>query len=156
MSSHRVHIDAFSCNFLQLRDVLQAQIAPASSSAKIDVLHWVSRAAIDIIGLAGFNYDFNTLQLGETGNELAAAIHRLNSPKRFPFFLFLKGLVPFLRIFEFDEQSKETRRTRVLLRDIGVRMIAEKERRSHDEKGNEVNTADTGIISFFFTRSFFN
>ncbi|PVG01525.1 cytochrome P450 [Serendipita vermifera] len=131
----------------ELRDMLQAQIEPASSSAQIDALQWASRAAIDIIGLAGFNYDFNTIQLGETGNELAAAIRRLNSPKSFPFFLLLKGLIPFLRVFEFDEQSRETRKTRAFMRDIGVNLIAEKERAAGSEKETELKDHDRDLLS---------
>ncbi|PVF92144.1 cytochrome P450 [Serendipita vermifera] len=112
----------------ELRDLFQAQIQPSTSSAQVDVLHWFYRAAIDILGLAGFNYDFNTLQQGETGNELAAAIHRVNSPKKFPLFLFFRGLLPFLRRFEFDQHSKEVKNTRLLMRDIGLQMFADKER----------------------------
>jgi hypothetical protein len=40
---------------------------PATSSASnsgdvIDVAHWISRASFDVIGLAGFDYDFHSLQ----------------------------------------------------------------------------------------------
>lgn len=30
--------------------------------AIIDVAHWISRASFDVIGLAGFNYDFHSLK----------------------------------------------------------------------------------------------
>jgi len=40
---------------------------PTTSSASnsgdvIDVAHWISRASFDVIGLAGFDYDFHSLQ----------------------------------------------------------------------------------------------
>jgi hypothetical protein len=116
-------------------------------------LHWLSRAAIDIVGLAGFDYDFNTLQAGETGNELSAAIHTLNSPKRFPLMVFLKGRFPFFRMFEFDEQSRQAKRTRALLREIGIKLIAEKERGTDKEKGGQLDGLDTSEY-YFPTHSF--
>jgi len=41
--------------------------SPTASSASdsgniIDVAHWISRASFDVIGLAGFDYDFHSLQ----------------------------------------------------------------------------------------------
>lgn len=35
---------------------------PATSGMKIDVAPWMSRAAFDIVGLAGFNYDFHSVE----------------------------------------------------------------------------------------------
>jgi hypothetical protein len=40
---------------------LATNSAPASG-AIIDVAHWISRASFDVIGLAGFDYDFHSLQ----------------------------------------------------------------------------------------------
>ena len=34
---------------------------PRVANAIIDVAHWISRASFDVIGLAGFNYDFHAL-----------------------------------------------------------------------------------------------
>jgi cytochrome P450 len=97
-------------------------------------LHWFYRAAIDILGLAGFSYDFDTLQRGQSGNELAAAIHRVNSPKKFPMFLFFRGLLPFLRRFDFDSHSREVKNTLNLMRDIGMKMYADKQKDAAVEK----------------------
>jgi hypothetical protein len=57
-------------------------------------MHWLSRTTLDIIGLAAFNYDFNTLRRGQEGNELALAFHGMMAK---PFLLFLKGLIVSLR-----------------------------------------------------------
>jgi hypothetical protein len=55
----------------ELRDRWDALIATSPQysdeekpldKAKIDVLHWVSRATFDIIGLAGFDYSFQALK----------------------------------------------------------------------------------------------
>ncbi|PVG01535.1 cytochrome P450 [Serendipita vermifera] len=134
----------------ELCDALQTQIAPGAASARINVLHWLSRAAIDIIGLAGFNYDFNTLQVGEDGNELAAAFHDLNSPKKLPLFFILKGFLPFLRPFAFDEQSQNNQKARAIMRDIGLKLIAEKGKEPTEEEGK--NTADIGTDQDLLSR----
>jgi hypothetical protein len=104
----------------------------------------MSRAAIDMIGLAGFNYDFNTLQVGEDGNELAAAFQRINSPKKFPLFFIVKGFLPLLRVFEFDYQSKQMKKTRNIMRNIGLKLLADKQKGIVEGDGNKVQDVDMG------------
>ncbi|CAG8565809.1 1904_t:CDS:2 [Acaulospora colombiana] len=84
----------------------------------------------------GFNYDFNTLQVGEEGNELAAAFHAVTSPKKTPLLFILKGFFPFLRPFAFDEQSRNNQKARRIMRDIGVKLIAEKGREPLEDRKN--------------------
>lgn len=38
------------------------QLSSPVAETVIDVAHWISRAAFDVIGLAGFNYDFHSIQ----------------------------------------------------------------------------------------------
>ncbi|KZT59286.1 cytochrome P450 [Calocera cornea HHB12733] len=62
----------------ELRDIWQAHIAdsPMPAGGKImDVYQWLSRATLDIIGLAGFDYDFESLIHDK--NELAVAFREL-------------------------------------------------------------------------------
>jgi cytochrome P450 len=40
---------------------------------KIDVMRYLAQATLDVIGLAGFNYDFRSLSIEEGENELAEA-----------------------------------------------------------------------------------
>jgi hypothetical protein len=119
---------------LQLRDVLLEQITSTSSSGKpnppnkLDILSYLYLTALDIIGLAGFNYDFNTLRNGEEGNELAAAIHRVNSEKNFPFMMLLKGLIPAMRIIKFDRHARMNGALHRIIRRIGTALIDEGQR----------------------------
>jgi hypothetical protein len=64
---------------VQLRDCLLEQIvaSPQPGQAKIEVFSWLSRATLDIIGLAGFNYSFDALKFGEGSNELASAFAQI-------------------------------------------------------------------------------
>lgn len=53
---------------------------PATGSASnsgdvIDIAHWISRASFDVIGLAGFDYDFHSLQ--DESEEVYGAYRRM-------------------------------------------------------------------------------
>ncbi|KAJ7496541.1 cytochrome P450 [Mycena latifolia] len=58
---------------LELRDIWASQVSNAGGTARLDVLSWLSKATLDIIGLAGFNYHFNSLTGSETASELGGA-----------------------------------------------------------------------------------
>ncbi|QRV94590.1 cytochrome P450 family protein [Ceratobasidium sp. AG-Ba] len=49
----------------QLRDILVEQINNNTEGTTIDVLQWLSYATLDIIGIAGFGYEFNSLRDGD-------------------------------------------------------------------------------------------
>ena len=44
---------------------------------KIDVMRYLAQATLDVIGLAGFNYDFRSLSVTEGANELAEAYRNM-------------------------------------------------------------------------------
>jgi len=44
---------------------------------KIDVMKYLAQATLDVIGLAGFNYDFRSMSLSEGPNELAEAYRNM-------------------------------------------------------------------------------
>lgn len=52
-----------------------AYVTPKEPAAVVDVAHWFSRASFDVIGLCGFNYDFQALQ--EKPTEIYGAYRRL-------------------------------------------------------------------------------
>ncbi|KAJ7649171.1 cytochrome P450 [Mycena rosella] len=61
---------------MQLRDIWAAQAAmSAGGVARVEILSWLSKATLDIIGLAGFNYRINALgtESHEEPDELAEA-----------------------------------------------------------------------------------
>jgi hypothetical protein len=116
------------------------ETSSTTNSARVDILQLLSRATLDIIGLAGFNYDFNSLQHGEEGTELSAAFYRSNSPKELPVFLFLKGFIPPLRIIEWDNQARQTKIMWKLLRRIGLQLIEEKQKAVLEEKASAGGT----------------
>jgi hypothetical protein len=83
----------------QLRDCLLEQIAasPQPGQAKVEISSWLSRATLDIIGLAGFNYSFDALKFGEDSNELGYAFAQVfNSTKNMKLINAVKGRIPIL------------------------------------------------------------
>jgi len=80
-----------------MRDILLNECS-ANKETEIDVLKWLSRTTLDVIGLAGFNYKFNALNAEETPNELSTAFNSVfdNLSKR-SVLAFLQLEIPYLR-----------------------------------------------------------
>ncbi|KAG8889111.1 hypothetical protein FRB98_005726 [Tulasnella sp. 332] len=75
----REFVPVLNAKTSQLHDIWLNQVPDHPEGLEVDVLEGLSRATLDVIGLAGFNYDFNALVEGET-NVLAMAFHDLVSP----------------------------------------------------------------------------
>lgn len=83
----------------QLRDVIAAEIAKKGDVARLDVLSWISKTTLDIIGLAGFNYAFNALDPDGPVNELSEAFGAIFSASHDSRFLnMLQAFIPPLRV----------------------------------------------------------
>ena len=84
---------------------------PTSEWTPVDMLAYLSSTTLDIIGLAGFHYPFNSVQhLAEDkrdDNELSAAFSLIFSVmSRHRIIGFLKTWFPIFRIVRFDERSR--------------------------------------------------
>ena len=77
----------------------QIDASPKSGEAQVEILSWLSRATLDIIGLAGFSYSFDALKLGEESNELGYAFAQIfNSAKSANIFSIIQARVPILQL----------------------------------------------------------
>ncbi|KAJ4473121.1 cytochrome P450 [Lentinula aciculospora] len=65
--------ETFIDKSMELKDVWLSQIASSGGTAKINVLDWISKMTLDVIGRAGFNYEFDTLKENGESNKLAQA-----------------------------------------------------------------------------------
>jgi hypothetical protein len=85
-------------DLFQLRDVLLGKLAESESSegVTVDVVEWLTKAAIDMIGLAGFDYEFGSLA-GKT-NEFSDALHVLISSFQFNPWAIMQLVSPILRL----------------------------------------------------------
>ncbi|KAJ7290061.1 cytochrome P450 [Mycena rebaudengoi] len=61
---------------VQLRDIWAREVSTGGNSAQIEVLSWLRRMTLDVIGQAGFNYQFNAMDMGKP-NELNEAFTTL-------------------------------------------------------------------------------
>ncbi|KAI0767221.1 cytochrome P450 [Fomes fomentarius] len=128
---------------IELRDVWNAEIAKGGEPARIDVMKWLSKMTLDVIGLAGFNYRFDSLS-GKP-NELVDAFTQIFNPTmRITAMMILKDVFPFLNIIP-DQRSRRIEHAQAVMRRIGTQLIAEKKaeiRREYaDGKEKDANMA---------------
>ncbi|KAJ6458410.1 cytochrome P450 [Mycena vitilis] len=88
---------------IQLRDIWASQASNGGGVARVEVLSWLSKATLDIIGLAGFNYNINALGASEGAaqNELAEAFEAVFAAETggFSVLRFIQLRFPVLRRF---------------------------------------------------------
>ncbi|KXN91996.1 hypothetical protein AN958_11056 [Leucoagaricus sp. SymC.cos] len=126
-------IKRFTVTFLdkavKLRDIWAAQIQQAGEERRrIDVLSWLSRTTLDIIGETGFGYKFDALT-EEPGkpNELHDAFRAIFNVGTSPSIIrLLRGLMPAAR-FVPAEGDAEVENARETMYRIGRRLLAERE-----------------------------
>lgn len=114
-----------------MRETLKRQIKDSPSPARVNAAPLISRCTLDIIGLAGFNYDFDTTcpNPNERPNELAAAFEQSNrSDAGFAMMQLLLGWIPPLRWVLFDSATLASDRAQKSMRSIGSRLVREKKR----------------------------
>ncbi|KAJ6605399.1 cytochrome P450 [Mycena vulgaris] len=95
----RVVTEVFVEKAIQLRDIWAGKIAQENGKAQIDVLSGVRRMTLDVIGQAGFNYDFDALERKGKPNELNEVFTQLfHSPQanRYRLFMSSQAILPIL------------------------------------------------------------
>ncbi|KZV67879.1 cytochrome P450 [Peniophora sp. CONT] len=110
----------------QLKEVLLGLIAEAESDqASVEVMHLLTKTTLDVIGLAGFDYDFEALSSGETANKLGDAIYAIvNQPP--PSFLDILQIVfPTFQVIP-TKNSKRLKEANAVLHRVGLQLVAEK------------------------------
>ncbi|TFK88470.1 cytochrome P450, partial [Polyporus arcularius HHB13444] len=119
-----------------LPSIIKSRAAPAQATARmcapcrLDVLPWLARATLDVIGEAGFGYTFNSLEAAaerrESESELARAFGVIfGTARKFRVMTILQVWFPVLRAFRSENAAmKEANAT---MRRIGMDLI-EKQR----------------------------
>ncbi|KDQ16690.1 hypothetical protein BOTBODRAFT_106698 [Botryobasidium botryosum FD-172 SS1] len=109
----------------ELRDVLLKKITESGSAYETDVLPWLSRATLDVIGIAGFDYQFSALSDGGEANELAKAIGTVFSgTQEFSYFNMLRQMFPVLKIIpDNSERAKKVKQSNDTMRRIGLELV---------------------------------
>ncbi|KAJ6623702.1 cytochrome P450 [Mycena sp. CBHHK59/15] len=123
----RALTEVFVEKSIQLRDIWVRQIAAGGNTARIEVLSWMSKMTLDVIGQAGFNYQFDALEPKGKPSELNTVFHQIfhSPPSQLKTGLRLvQAIVPILRPLPIpggklliEAQEKMTR--------IGKQLLAE-------------------------------
>ncbi|KIM20949.1 hypothetical protein M408DRAFT_29931 [Serendipita vermifera MAFF 305830] len=120
--------EIFLAKSRELRDILLSKTltSEAPPSARVDMLHYLHQATLDIIGLAGFNYSFNALsdQQSDLSDSFNAVIHPSSSV---PVIQILKVQVPaFRNVLVFDKGSRDVQKARSKMDSIGRELVSKK------------------------------
>jgi len=143
----RALTEIFVAKAIQLRDIWASEMSKNASvvgSARIEVLSWLNRLTLDVIGLAGFNYKFESLNVEGKPNELNQAfgtIFRTSGGNGilfmlltfFPMFRVLSFLIP----SDFEAKRKQAQDT---MTRIGIQLL-------RDSKAAIVSTEKDGSIT---------
>ncbi|KAF8206820.1 cytochrome P450 [Mycena galopus ATCC 62051] len=126
----RALTDIFVDKSIQLRDIWAAQAIKSDGVARVEVLSWLSKATLDIIGLAGFNYKIDALgaEEGAPPNELAEAFEAVFAgEKEFHVGKILRFILPILRIMPVAE-DKTIATAQATMKRIGRKLLEDSKR----------------------------
>ncbi|KAJ7088434.1 cytochrome P450 [Mycena belliarum] len=104
ISQIRVVTEVFIEKAVLLRDIWAGQVARENDVARIEVLSWLRRMTLDVIGQAGFNYDFDALETKGKPNELNAVFTELfhsSHATRYAALRLSQAIMPILRLVPF-------------------------------------------------------
>ncbi|KAJ7137177.1 cytochrome P450 [Mycena epipterygia] len=116
---------------LQLRDVWSREITKSvatgdrKDSARIEITAWVRRVTLDMIGHAGFNYQFNALEPQGKPSELSQAFTDLFHSPNVRIGIAFRGaqaMIPFLRFLPFPGH-KVVKNAKAKMYDIGHKLL---------------------------------
>ncbi|WRT69267.1 uncharacterized protein IL334_006251 [Kwoniella shivajii] len=95
-------------------------------SRKIDIMNWLGKTTLDVIGLAGFSYDFNALQ--DPKNELAEAYRKMFSAGMdITIGAIIQAILPFTQIIP-TKRMRMVKESSAKTKEIGQRLIDEKKK----------------------------
>ncbi|KAL5514893.1 hypothetical protein ACEPAG_2209 [Sanghuangporus baumii] len=129
---------------IELRDLWKSELESEKAGEKdlpkpkrIEVLGWLSRTTLDIIGLAGFHYRFDALRSGQAEDALSKAFATLLHGGGLDPFSLLQAFVPILRIIP-TRRKKEEQKARNTMRQIGEQLLAERRKGGALEMGRDL------------------
>lgn len=132
----------------ELRDIWDAESTKQGGTGRIDVLSWLSKMTLDVIGLAGFNYKFDALKGDANKNELNEAFSTVfRSKTRMNMIFMLRGLFPPLRFLPAEGDADANRASRTMDR-IGKQLLSDsKTALAHGEKMEKTSWKSRDLLS---------
>ncbi|PVF92377.1 cytochrome P450 [Serendipita vermifera] len=94
-------------------------------SVVTDMVSWISRAALDIVGITGFGYDIGSVKNRDTDKDvLYPALEEVFVKCNWNFLVvFFKGWIPLLRLWKFDSASQYIGRAHEIMMDISKTVV---------------------------------
>lgn len=122
----------------QLCEIWRGKCAEAGGTARIDVLSWVSKATLDALGKAGFDYEFGDLNENGVKNEMAAALEvvfRTDATASEQVRMLLVEYFPLLRTIAPGKTTRASDLSKKKMDEIGMQIVQEKKRAILDGMG---------------------
>ncbi|KAJ7143819.1 cytochrome P450 [Mycena epipterygia] len=144
----RALTEIFNQKSAQLRDIWARQIADDSGSSRIDVFAGLRKMTLDVIGQAGFNYEFNALEPKGQPNELDEVLTRLfhsSQSQRQAAFRFVQASIPILNFFP-TPGGKVINAARMKMINIGNQLLADS-KAAVKAAGGETTTSGNDLLS---------
>ncbi|KAJ7177190.1 cytochrome P450 [Mycena filopes] len=148
VSQIRALTEVFIEKSVQLRDIWAQQVG-TEASARIDVLIWLRRMTLDVIGQAGFNYQFHGLEPNHQPNELNGVFTDLfHSPQsiRIARFRLAQAMVPILQLVPVPGW-RVTANARQKLAAVGTQIVSESKANMHDSEGEKKAGSGRDLLS---------
>lgn len=97
----------------------------------VDMVSYLSRTTLDVIGLAGFNYSFDSLQRLSEGSDmtdpLSTALGRiLKASEKSGLLVLFKMFFPIFRLITWDARSRTISKADAAMRQIGRQIVDER------------------------------
>ncbi|KAJ7731826.1 cytochrome P450 [Mycena maculata] len=127
MGQIREVTEIFNQKSRELRDIWTRQIAQEAGTARIDVFAWLRKMTLDVIGAAGFDYQFDAMDPEGQPNELNEVFTKLlHSPQsqRRATLRVAQASIPMLRIFPLPG-NKTVHGARSKMFEIGNQLLSD-------------------------------
>ncbi|TDL20680.1 cytochrome P450 [Rickenella mellea] len=145
-SSIRKLTPVFFRKAIQLRDVWKSELFKDSAPQRIEILSWLSRTTLDVIGLAGFNYKFHALTVDQEPNELNKAFSTLFHAEGVIRILpFLQAFFPIFRLIP-TKRARDEQNAQDTMRRIGQTLVNERKRQLLGQDRNDKDGANGGTL----------
>ncbi|KAG1903374.1 cytochrome P450 [Suillus fuscotomentosus] len=123
----RALTDIFLSKSIKLRDIWSTMTVASEHAARMDIMPWLSKMMLDVIGLAGFNYEFDALNATDKPNELNQAFSVMFSASQ------QISIIPILKAYSFAPMDHAAQK---MMGRIGSQLL-------HDAKAAVISSHST-------------
>ncbi|KAF9052940.1 cytochrome P450 [Panaeolus papilionaceus] len=133
----------------QLKDNWTSQLSSSGNDTRpVEALSWLSKVTLNVIGLAGFHYDFEALSKGAQENELNSAFSTIfQTGGRMTMFNVLRNFVPYLNKLPL-KRNRDSQHAGEVLSKISRRLLREsQEALGHSPDSKVPGTTGKDLLS---------